>query len=503
MGSQQEVTKTETPPEGVATAELREFEATEEIRSVIRVISNWMTIPLFLVFWLADLVIYPEFKWPFLFLRLLVIPICFSTRYLIYRVRSFQGAQLVAVGFGVGVAACLNAIIALIPDPTTPYYAGLNLVAIGGLSFIPFNRRNFMFLAAGIFLPYYAIVFTKATGWEDYKILFMYSFFTIGSMTVCFLIRHFNENLRLREIHSRMALKSEIVNRDTVIREKTDEAVRLNTLSSQFSPQVVRAIREGLVDLEKGVHRSQICAIFVDIVGSTERVVRLDQQKVDKVLARFMDTVVSTFLKYDLTIDKFQGDGILAFANDPIHHADFVQRTCFAALEVRELLRADREFYLMNWKKEMQVRIGISVGYANVGFYGNKKFFRSYTAIGAPLPLASRLTNLAEPDQILIDCDVAAILEIENFVLQRLGERVIKGFEGDQNIVYELVEVPQNKENSFAGALTCPHHPDAVLFLETNEKGHFVMKCRHCDFTLDEYSMEILGQIPQMKTKSS
>ncbi|WP_413291366.1 adenylate/guanylate cyclase domain-containing protein [Bdellovibrio sp. HCB337] len=487
----------------ITTSELREFEVMEEIRSVIRVVCHWMTIPLFLVFWIADWVFYPEYKWPFLGIRLLVIPTCLLAKYAIDWVRNFSQAQTVAVSFAIAVASCINAIILMIPDPTTPYYAGLNMVAVGSLSFIPFNKRCFTILSIGIFLPYYLNAFIKMESVGEYQALLVNSFFCVGSMIICFLIRHFNESLRIREIHSRMALKSELANRDRIIHEKTNEAVRLNTLSSQFSPQVVRAIREGRVDLEKGVHRAQICAIFVDIVGSTERVVRLDQQKVDKVLARFMDTVVSTFLKYDLTIDKFQGDGILAFANDPIQHRDFVQRTCYAALEVRELLHEDREFYLMNWKKEMQIRMGISVGYANVGFYGNKKFFRSYTAIGAPLPLASRLTNLAEPDQILIDCDVAAVLEQEQFSMNRLGERVIKGFEGDQNIVFELVQAPQDKLNSFAGSLTCPHHPDTVLFLDTNEKGHYEMKCRHCDFALDQYSMEILGQIPQMKAKAS
>lgn len=487
----------------INTRALRELDIIEEIRWVLRVISPLMTIPLFLLFWIADWVIYPELKWPLLGIRLLVVPLCLGARFLITRVQGFSISQVIAVVVGLGVSSCINAIVYLIPDPVTPYYAGLNLAALGGLCFTPFTRRAFAILTAGTFLPYYAIVIGKARGVEDYKTIFVYSFFIAGSVIICYLIRHFNERLHMQEIRSRVALQTELTSRDQVIHEKTSEAVRLNSLSTQFSPQVVRAIREGRVDLEKGVHRSQICAIFVDIVGSTERVVRLDQQKVDKVLARFMDTVVSTFLKYDLTIDKFQGDGILGFANDPIQHKDFVQRTCYAALEVRELLQQDREFYLLNWKKEMQIRMGISVGYANVGFYGNKKFFRSYTAIGAPLPMASRLTNLAEPDQILIDCDVAAILEGENFGINRLGERVIKGFEGDQNIVYELAHAPLDRMGSFTGSLTCPHHPDTVLFLDTNDKGHYVMKCRHCDFSLDEYSMEILGQIPQMKPKVS
>lgn len=492
MSPQTETKKTDE----ITSRQLREFELLDEVRSVIRVVANWMAIPLFLLFWLADLLYVPEQKWNFLTIRLLVVPICIGTQWAIERSRSSQGGQWIAMFYAVALAALVNVMIALVPESTTGYYAGLNIIAIGGLSFIPFARRFFFGTMMGIYIPYFVIVGLKAESLADYQLIAVNGFFITGTLVVCFLIRHFNENLRMREINSRLALKSEIANRDIVIHEKTSEAVRLNSLSTQFSPQVVRAIREGRVDLEKGVHRAQICAIFVDIVGSTERVIRLDQQKVDRVLARFMDTVVSTFLKYDLTIDKFQGDGILAFANDPIQHLDYVQRTCFAALEVRELLQADREFYLLNWKKEMQIRIGISAGYANVGFYGNKKFFRSYTAIGAPLPMASRLTNLAEPDQILVDSDIGVLLESQNFVLNRLGERVIKGFEDDQNIIFELVHAPQEKINAFSGSLTCPHHQDAVLYLDTNPKGHFVMKCRHCDFTLDEYSMEILGQIP-------
>ncbi|WP_413943229.1 adenylate/guanylate cyclase domain-containing protein [Bdellovibrio sp. HCB-162] len=466
----------------ITTAQLRESEVLDEIRSVLRVIANWMAIPLFLAFWIADLIYVPQYKWPFLALRLTIIPLCFLAKYESKREQSARRAQIFSALYVGLVALPINVMIAMIPDVGTGYYAGLNLVAIGGLSFIPFSMGFFLCTALAIYLPYYAIVLSRAQNLQDIWSIVLNSFFIVGAIIICFLIRFFHEQLRIREINSRLALKAEIANRDNVIRTKTEEAVRLNTLSTQFSPQVVQAIRDGRVDIEKGVRRSQICAIFVDIVGSTERVVRLDQAKVDLVLARFMDTVVTIFLKYDITIDKFQGDGILAFANDPIRYGDFIQRTCLAALEVREALNQDREFYLMNWKKEMQIRIGISSGYANVGFYGNKKFFRSYTAIGAPLPFASRLTNLAEPNQILIDSDIAQCLMAENYQVKNIGERVIKGFEGDQHFVFELIRPPETKKET--NTSHCPHCADSVLYLDTNAQGIFVMKCRQCGFEL-------------------
>lgn len=473
----------------ITSKQLREFEVNEEIKSVLKVIANWMAVPLFLVFWAADLVYVPQLKWPFLLLRLTIIPVCFTAKYLIEKEQTPLKSQWIAAYYAASVALPINIMVAFIPDVTTGYYAGLNLVALGALSFIPFSLNFFAITTAFIYAPYFAIVLTRAHSATDYYGIILNSFFITGSIVICYLIRFFNEKLRIREINSRMALQLEIANRDNVIRSKTEEAVRLNSLSTQFSPQVVQAIREGKVDLEKGVRRAQICAIFVDIVGSTERVVRLDQAKVDLVLARFMDTVVSIFLKYDLTIDKFQGDGILAFANDPIRYGDFMQRTCLAAVEVREALRQDREFYLLNWKKEMQIRIGISTGYANVGFYGNKKFFRSYTAIGAPLPFASRLTNLAQPDQILIDSDIAIALEAEGFKVQSIGERVIKGFEDDQHIVFELHGPPAARVEATPGqSANCPHCADSVLYLDTNAHGLFVMKCRQCGFELKDLS---------------
>lgn len=478
-----------TSLEEITSSRLREFETLEEIRSVLKVIANWMAIPLFLAFWVADLIYVPELKWPFLALRLTIVPLCLFAGYELRKEQSHTRAQLCAAAYAGLVALPINVMIWMIPEVGTGYYAGLNLVAIGGLSFIPFTLPYFIGTATAIYGPYFVIVLLKARGLEDLSHVALNTFFIVGSIVICFLIRFFHEKLRLREINSRLALKMEIANRDSIIKTKTDEAVRLNTLSTQFSPQVVQAIREGRVDIEKGVKRAEICAIFVDIVGSTERVVRLDQAKVDLVLARFMDTVVSIFLKYDITIDKFQGDGILAFANDPIRYGDFIQRTCLAALEVRAALQKDRDFYLLNWKKEMQIRVGISAGFANVGFYGNKKFFRSYTAIGAPLPFASRLTNLAEPDQILVDSDIAQILLGENYVLKNIGERTIKGFEGDVHFIFELLNPPESKKET--GTNQCPHCADSVLYLDTNKHGIFVLKCRQCQYELNDRLLNV------------
>lgn len=75
---------------------------------------------------------------------------------------------------------------------------------------------------------------------------------------------------------------------------------------------MVRSIRDGDIKLEEEeLKNERLCAVFIDIVRSTEKVVNFPREKVQKSLARFLDAVLLILLKYDLTIDKFHGDGVL------------------------------------------------------------------------------------------------------------------------------------------------------------------------------------------------
>jgi class 3 adenylate cyclase len=471
----------------ITSSQMREFEVNAEISAVLKVISNWMAIPLYLVFWIADIIYAPTLKWEFLALRLTIIPVCLIGKKIIDHERSAESAQWIAAIYVGLVALPINVMIGLLPEVTTTYYAGLNLVALGGLSFIPFTLPFFTLTTALIFVPYYGVVIYGSHSAKDWLGVLINTFFIAGSIVICYLIRFFHERLRLREIHSRMALKTEIVNRDNIIKRKTAEAIRLNSLKSQFSPRIAQAIFDGHMDHEKSIRQLNICAVMIDIVDSSQQVLRLDYRKVDNVLARFMDTVLSIFLKYDLTIDKFQGDGILAFSNDSDHYGDFIQKTCLAALDVRQALLLDSEFYQFNWRKKMQVRIGISAGEANVGFYGNQKYFRSYTAIGIPLRLSTRLASLARPEQIILDSTVAQVLETDGFEIGKLGKLFLKGFEHAEQDLFELINSP---ESMTFDSEQCPACKKSYLQIGTNQHGHYLLTCSLCNYEKTELTDE-------------
>lgn len=465
-----------------AIAQYRQQDLPAEIRSVLAIIASKMAMPLYLLFWAADIAYVPHLKWPFFAIRLSTIPICYFTLKLAQRINDVEKIEQVALFFALSLASSINLMIFMIGDATTPYYAGLGLVTIGALSFIPFSKQRYIVAIAGIYLPYYVITFANLKSRQDLALIGVHSFFIGGAVLICLLIRFFQEDLRLKEIASRMKLHEEIMNRDSIIQEKTDEAVKLNSLSSQFSPQVLESIKSGKINLESGSGtHMQICAIFIDIVNSTERVTRIDKDKVDRVLSKFLDDSVKILLKYDITIDKFLGDGIMAFCNAPLKRADYVARVASAAIEIKAKIKSDQDFYEKNWQKELQIRVGIAKGFANVGFYGGKRHFRSYTAIGPVINLSSRLCGSAADGQIVCDFDVFDDIK-EGFDLEFIGKKNLKGFNDDVIHIYEIKSATHL--GSTGEAQEC-EVCGSVLSLETDDKGHFVFDCRTCRKTVD------------------
>ncbi len=471
------------------------IEKFEELRATLFMISNWMVLPLYFLFWVCDLIYVPELKWEFLALRSTVIPACLIVQWGAKRVHAYHQSQWLALFFIVCLAGVINTMVFMIDSPLTPYYAGLNLVAIGSLTFIPWERRFFLLGFGAIFAPYFIGQFIRIDNGADLKGLLVHAFFIFSTGLIAFIIRMFNEKLRIKEYRSRVMLSEEIGNRDSIIIEKTDEAVRLNALSRQFSPQVVDAIKSGQIKISNTIRRVEVCSVFIDIVSSTEAVVELEKEKVHNVVSTFMDDTIKILLKYDITIDKFLGDGVLAFANDPVSHVDFAERVVLAALEVQQKVAMRSEFYEQNWRKPLQIRCGIAIGQANVGFYGNQKYFQTYTAIGPVINLASRLCSAAQPDQILVSKELAEHLHHDDFNLIPVEDLFLKGFK--KMSAFELRSVRQNLELA-DHETECPSCNQGIMAIDLNEDGLYILKCNKCGFEPDDCNQQTtIKKIPR------
>jgi class 3 adenylate cyclase len=100
------------------------------------------------------------------------------------------------------------------------------------------------------------------------------------------------------------------------------------------------------------------------------------------------------------TLDKYVGDGILAFFGDPIPFEDHAERAVATALEMRSRLRGIRSRWMERLHEELNVGIGISTGYVTVGNIGSDTR-TEYTVIGNHVNLASGLAETAGANQIL------------------------------------------------------------------------------------------------------
>ena len=224
-------------------------EKLEEMRAVVRTITGYMVLPLYLIFWVTDIFYAPQYKWEFLFLRCLVIPVALFSNWFITKAKTLQAAQNIALAYIFCLAAILDVMIFIMAEPTSPYYTGLILVAIGGLGFFPWSRQYFFYVVALVFIPYIAVVLSLNPGVEDLAYFVVIGFFINGTITILWVIQLFREKLRTKEITARSNLNAEIEKRKEVedeLREARDQALKTSHSKSIFLANMSHELRTPL-----------------------------------------------------------------------------------------------------------------------------------------------------------------------------------------------------------------------------------------------------------------
>jgi adenylate cyclase len=207
--------------------------------------------------------------------------------------------------------------------------------------------------------------------------------------------------------------------------EQTKELARLSRLKRFFSPQVAELIVSDDADhLLKG-HRREIVVVFVDLRGFTAFAETAEPEDVAAILSEYQAEIGRLVLSYEGTLERFTGDGIMIFFNDPVPIPDPAALAIRMALDMRDRLKA----LSYRWHRlghVLNFGIGIAQGYATVGAIGFEGR-RDYAAIGPVTNLASRLCDEAEDGQILVTQRVASAIEV-GADLERLPDLVLKGF---------------------------------------------------------------------------
>jgi class 3 adenylate cyclase/HAMP domain-containing protein len=204
------------------------------------------------------------------------------------------------------------------------------------------------------------------------------------------------------------------------------EIERISRLQRFLAPQVAQLIAssDGHESLLAS-HRREVTVVFCDLRGFTAFTESAEPEEVMAILRQYHAALGELVYRYEGTLERFAGDGILILFNDPIPYPDHAQRAVRMAVEMRDSIGKLTE----SWRNRghmLGFGIGIAVGYATLGQIGFDRRLE-YAAVGSVTNLASRLCDEAAAGQIVISQRVFGMVEpwVE---AAPIGALTLKGF---------------------------------------------------------------------------
>jgi class 3 adenylate cyclase len=181
--------------------------------------------------------------------------------------------------------------------------------------------------------------------------------------------------------------------------------------------------------------RKQITVLFADLKGSTELIADRDPEEARKLLDPVLEKMMQAVHRYEGTVSRVMGDGIMALFGAPLALEDHAVRACYAALAMQAAIRSYSEQLRRCKGVEVQIRVGLNSGEVVVRAISND-LHMDYTAMGVTTHLASRLEQLANPGTTMLS---SATLQLaEGYVtVKAQGPVTLKGI-GQPVELYEL-----------------------------------------------------------------
>ena len=210
------------------------------------------------------------------------------------------------------------------------------------------------------------------------------------------------------------------------VKTQLGEIERIRKLERFLAPQVAQLIAssdspEGLLTSQ----RREVTVVFCDLRGFTAFTEATEPEEAMNVLREYHAALGELIFKYEGTLDKYAGDGVMILFNAPIQFEDHTRRAVKMAVEMRETIGPLTERW-RNRGHSLGFGIGIALGYATLGQVGFEQRLE-YAAIGSVTNLASRLCGEAKPNQIVVSRRVYGM--VEPFVEARaLDDLQLKGF---------------------------------------------------------------------------
>ncbi len=175
--------------------------------------------------------------------------------------------------------------------------------------------------------------------------------------------------------------------------EEKDKRFIKGAFQQYLSPKVIDQLVDDPSMLTLGGEKREITAFFSDVKGFSTISESLTPEELVELLNEYLTAMTDIVMKYDGTVDKFEGDAVIAFFGAPISYADHAKRACLASIEMQDKLVEMRNNWRELGKHELYVRIGLSTGNCVVGNMGSA-YRMDYTMMGDSVNLAARLEGV-------------------------------------------------------------------------------------------------------------
>jgi adenylate cyclase len=244
------------------------------------------------------------------------------------------------------------------------------------------------------------------------------------------LIARVRSLLRIKDLYTTVqAQAAELADLNANLEQRVQAQVtqleRLGRLKRFFSPQLAELIISGGAEDPLTSHRREITVVFVDLRGFTAFAETAPPEEVMDVLHEYHGELGRVIVESEGTLERFAGDGLMVFFNDPVEVVDHRERAVRLALAMRGRVQA----LVPQWQErgyDLHFGVGLAQGAATLGAIGFEGRW-DYGAIGPVSNLAARLSSEAKAGQILVSRTLLSAVE-RIVTAEPVGELVLKGF---------------------------------------------------------------------------
>jgi adenylate cyclase len=244
------------------------------------------------------------------------------------------------------------------------------------------------------------------------------------------LVARVKSMLRMKELTDKVSAQAaDLATWNHTLEERVEQQLtqigRMERLRRFLSPQVAELILSSGDDRVLESHRREVTVVFCDLRGFTSFSETAEPEEIMNTLREYHTAVGAIIHKFEGTIERFAGDGLMVMLNDPVPIPEPCARGVRMAAEMRDAVGN----LSTKWRKhgfELGFGVGIAHGYATLGRIGFEGRF-DYAAIGSVTNLAARLCAEAKDGQILIDNKVCVAVE-GVAELEPLEALTLKGF---------------------------------------------------------------------------